>query len=217
MHVVIINGSPRTESYSNTEKIIDSFVEGLSEAGVSYERYVISKRKNWDKTREAYLNNTEIIIALPLYVESAPGILLEFLETLPRKDKNTRISFILQSGFSEASQLRCGEAFLKKLPDYLGVSYGGTLIKGDNFGIRVAGKEDVIKITGPYKEMGKAFANENGFLTETVNRFAGPEYYPLPVRLLLQLMFKTIAKRKFAEAAAEEFGCSVPLDYKPWS
>lgn len=216
MHVVIINGSPRVEKYSNTEKIIDAFSEGLAEAGVSFERYAISNKNNWDEAREAYINNTEIIIALPLYVESAPGILLEFLETLPVKDKNTRVSFILQSGFAEASQLRCGEEFLKRLPEYLGVSYGGTLIKGDNFGIRVAKEEDVKKLTGPYKEMGKTFASENGFLSETVNKFAGPEYFSLPIRLMLQLMFKTIAKKRFAEAA-REFGCNVPLDYRPWA
>ena len=216
MHVVIINGSPRVEKYSNTEKIIDAFSDGLAEAGADFERYAISNKNNWDEAREAYINNTEIIIALPLYVESAPGILLEFLETLPVKDKNTRVSFILQSGFAEASQLRCGEEFLKKLPEYLGVSYGGTLIKGDNFGIRIVKEEDVIKLTGPYKEMGKAFASENGFLSETVNKFAGPEYFSLPIRLMLQLMFKTIAKKRFAKAA-REFGCNVPIDYKPWA
>lgn len=216
MHVVIINGSPRVEKYSNTEKIIDAFSDGLAEAGADFERYAISNKNNWDEAREAYINNTEIIIALPLYVESAPGILLEFLETLPVKDKSTRVSFILQSGFAEASQLRCGEEFLKKLPEYLGVSYGGTLIKGDNFGIRIVKEEDVIKLTGPYKEMGKAFASENGFLSETVNKFAGPEYFSLPIRLMLQLMFKTIAKKRFAEAA-REFGCNVPIDYKPWA
>lgn len=216
MHVVIINGSPRVEKYSNTEKIIDAFSDGLAEAGAGFERYAISNKNNWDEAREAYINNTEIIIALPLYVESAPGILLEFLETLPVKDKSTRVSFILQSGFAEASQLRCGEEFLKKLPEYLGVSYGGTLIKGDNFGIRIVKEEDVIKLTGPYKEMGRAFASENGFLSETVNKFAGPEYFSLPIRLMLQLMFKTIAKKRFAEAA-KEFGCNAPLDYKPWA
>lgn len=216
MHVIIINGSPRVEKYSNTEKIIDAFSEGLAEAGVSFERYAISNKNNWDKAREAYLNNTEIIIALPLYVESAPGILLEFLETLPVKDKNTRVSFILQSGFAEASQLRCGEEFLKKLPEYLGVSYGGTLIKGDNFGIRVVKEEEVKKLTGPYKEMGKTFASGNGFFSETVQKFAGPEYFSLPIRLMLQLMFKTIAKKRFVEAA-RGFGCNVPLDYKPWT
>ncbi len=216
MHVVIINGSPRVEKYSNTEKIIDAFSEGLAEAGAGFERYAISNKNNWDEAREAYINNTEIIIALPLYVESAPGILLEFLETLPVKDKNTRVSFILQSGFAEASQLRCGEEFLKKLPEYLGVSYGGTLIKGDNFGIRVVKEEEVKKLTGPYKEMGKTFASGNGFFSEAVRKFAGPEYFSLPIRLMLQLMFKTIAKKRFAEAA-REFGCNVPLDYRPWA
>ena len=105
---------------------------------------------------------------------------------------------------------------MKKLPEYLGVSYGGTLIKGDNFGIRVVKEEEVKKLTGPYKEMGKTFASGNGFFSEAVRKFAGPEYFSLPIRLMLQLMFKTIAKKRFAEAA-REFGCNVPLDYRPWA
>jgi len=215
MHVVIINGSPRVEKYSNTEKIIDSFAEGLKVAGASFERYAISNKNNWKKAREAYIANTEIIFALPLYVESAPGIMLEFLETLPMKDKNTRLSFIVQGGFAEASQLHCGKEFLENLPKYLGVSYGGTLIKGDNFGIRVVNDEDKNKLTGPYKEMGKAFVNENGFKADTVQKFAGPEYFSFPMRVMLQIMFKTVAKKKYAEVA-NEWGCNKPIDYKPW-
>lgn len=216
MHVVIINSSPRTEKFSNTEKILDSFTEGLSEAGASFERYAISNKNKWEKVREAYINNTEIIFALPLFVESAPGLLLEFLETLPIKDKNTRVSFILQGGFAEASQFYCGEEFLRKLPDYLGVSFGGVLYKGDNFGIRVMEKKDYIRITVPYKEMGKSFVNENGFKVETVKKFAGPEYLPLPMRIILQIIFKTLAKKKYNEVS-KEWGCTKPLDYKPWS
>ena len=215
MHVVIINGSPRTEKYSNTEKIIDAFAEGLAEAGVSSERYAISNMLNWEKARTAYINNTEIIIALPLYVENVPGILLEFLETLPVKDTHTRISFILQGGFAEASQLDCGEEFLKKLPSYLELNYGGTMIKGDNFGIRVVSKEDVTKLTEPYKEMGKAFVTENGFKDETVKKYAGPAYFSFPMRVMLQIMFKTVAKKRYAMVASE-WGCKKPIEYKPW-
>lgn len=215
MHVVIINGSPRVEKYSNTEKIIDSFAEGIKEAGASFVRYAISNKNNWEKAREAYIANTEIIFALPLYVESAPGIMLEFLETLPVKDGNTRISFIIQGGFAEASQLYCGKEFLEKLPEYLGVSYGGTLIKGDNFGIRVVNDEDKNKLTGPYKEMGKAFVNENGFKEDTVKKFAGPEYFSFPMRVMLQIIFKTMAKKKYSEVA-NEWGCNKPIDYRPW-
>ena len=215
MHVVIINGSPRVEKYSNTEKIIDAFAEGLAKSGATFERYAISDRKNWDMAREAYTQNAEIIFALPLYVENIPGLLLEFFETLPIKDNNTRVSFILQGGFAEASQLECGKKFLEKLPKYLNVSYGGTLIKGDNFGIRVVSKEDVLKITGPYQEMGKSFVENNGFKAEIVKKFAGPDYLPVPMRIMIQIMFKTIAQKKF-ETVSKEWGAKVPIDYRPW-
>ena len=216
MHVVIINGSPRVKKYSNTEKIIDAFAKGIEEAGASFERYAISNRNCWENAKDAYLNNTEILIALPLYVENIPGLLLEFLETLPKKDENTRLSFILQSGFAEASQLRCGEEFLAKLQKYLGVSYGGTLVKGDNFGIRFSGKEEVAKMTAPYQEMGKVFVKENGFFSEEAKRFSGPEYFPLPIRLLYQFLFKTLGKKRFTKVS-KEWGCTVPIDYRPWS
>ncbi len=103
------------------------------------------------------MKNDEILIALPLYVECVPGLLLEFLETLPKKDERTRLSFLLQSGFAEGCQLRCGEAFLEKLP----------------------------------------------------------EYFPLPMRLLIGLIQKTLAKKMFQKAAAS-LGCSTPLDAKIW-
>ena len=74
-------------------------------------------------------------------VECVPGLLLEFLDTLPRKNENTQLSFILQGGFAEGCQYRCGEQFLEKLPAYLGCSYGGCLVKCDNFSIRLLEKE----------------------------------------------------------------------------
>ena len=37
MHVVIINGSPRVQKYSNTDKIIAVFAKGLSEKGNTFE------------------------------------------------------------------------------------------------------------------------------------------------------------------------------------
>ncbi len=215
MHVVIINGSPRVQKYSNTEKIISAFTKGLSEKGVTFETYAISERKTWDDIRDAYIKNEEILIALPLYVECVPGLLLEFLETLPRKDAHTRLSFLLQSGFSEGCQLRCGEAFLEKLPEYLDVRYGGCLVKGDNFGIRVLDEEKQVQVTKPYQAMGGLFAEGDGFLREEAKKFTGPEYLSLPMRLMMGLVFKTLAKKMFQKVAAS-WGCSVPLDEKVW-
>lgn len=96
-------------------------------------------------------------------MECVPGLLLEFLDILPQKNEDTQLSFILQGGFAEGCQFRCGEQFLKKLPDYLGCSYGGCLIKGDNFSIRLLDKEQQNRVTKPYEKMGEVFAIKHNF------------------------------------------------------
>lgn len=146
-------------------------------------------------------------------MECAPGLLLEFLETLPQKDERTRLSFILQSGFAEGCQLRCGEEFLQKLPEYLSVRYGGCLVKGDNFGIRLLEGEKREQVTKPYQSMGAVFTEGDGFLRKEAKEFTGPEIFPLPIRLLLQIIFKTFGKKTFQKAAAS-WGCNTPLDRK---
>ena len=66
MHVVIINGSPRVQKYSNTEKIIAAFAKGLSEKESTFETYAISNRKTWDVIRDAYMKNDHILSSLSL-------------------------------------------------------------------------------------------------------------------------------------------------------
>ena len=133
---MIINGSPRVKKYSNTDKILAKFTAGMSEKGSSFEQYEVSDRKQWDSIRVAWDNNDNILIAIPLYVENIPGLLLEFLATVTPKDGTAKIAYILQGGFAEGAQLRCGEEYLKILSKRLGCEYKGTLVKGDNFSIR---------------------------------------------------------------------------------
>ena len=121
-------------------------------------------------------------------MECVPGLLLEFLETLPKKDEHTRLSFLLLSGFAEGCQLRCGEEFLAKLPEYLGVRYGGCLVKGDNFGIRMLDDEKQNHVTKPYHAMGELFAKGDGFFREEAKKFTDPEYFSLPVRWMMQFV-----------------------------
>lgn len=215
MHVVIINGSPRRRSLSNTEQIIGAFARGLAAKGVSFETHAVSERGTWDEIRAAYLANDEVLIALPLFVECVPGLLLEFLETLSAKDEGTRLSFILQGGFAEGCQFRCGEAFLERLPSHLGVRYGGCLVKGDNFMIRLKEGDALVEATRPYQAMGELFTEGNGFLRDEARAFTGPERFSAPVRLMLSCVFKTFARRMFDQAALS-WGCTTPLDAKVW-
>jgi len=217
MHTVIINGSPRIRKYSNTDKIIESFGKGLSSQGCTYELYSISCRNEWDAAREAFSKADNIIIALPLFVECLPGLFLEFLSTLPKKRKNpAQLSFILQGGFAEGCQLRCGEKFLMSLPEKLGCTYGGTLIKGDNFGIRVFEGEDRDRILTPYIAMGEVFAKKGSFKSEEAKKFTGAEVFPLPIRLLISTVFVLKAKKMYTEISQKVFDCKEDLKSKPY-
>ncbi len=65
------------------------------------------------------------------------------------------------------------------------------------------------------EELLRSGENTDGFLREEAPKFTGPEYFPLPVRLIVGLLFKTLGKKMFQKAAAS-WGCSVPLDEKVW-
>lgn len=215
MHVLIINGSPRIKAHSNTDKIIDKFGEGLKEAGSTYEQYEVSDRKQWDKIRDAFAKAENILIAIPLYVENIPGLLLEFFETVPARKGDANIAYILQGGFAEGIQLRCGEEYLKILTKQLGCNYKGTLVKGDNFSIRFFEGKQRDKVTGPYKNMGVIFGKNGDFNSDECKKFTGPEIFPAPTRLLIGTIFKTVAKKGFAQIA-KGWGCTTPLDFRPY-
>ena len=215
MHVLIINGSPRVKKYSNTNAILEKFTEGLRETGATFEQYEISDRGSWDQIRQAFDRNTVILIALPLYVECIPGLLMEFLETLTPKSDGSKMAFLLQGGFMEGVQLRCGEAYLKILAGKLGCAYMGTLVKGDNFMIRFFEGEWREKVTGPYADMGREYAVNGDFNSKACKKFTGHEKFPLPVRIYVGHILKTQAAKGFEQIAAA-FECDKPLDFKPY-
>ena len=215
-HLVIINGSPRVAKFSNTDKIIHSFVKGLEETGITWELHNLSNRKEWDAAREAFLTHEHILIAFPLYVECVPSLMLEFLSTLPAERKVPgQLSFLLHGGMDEGNEFRLAECFLQKLPAQLGCSYGGTLIKGGSFRIRTTTDEERAKMVAPWPPMGKLFAQKGTFLTPEAERFIGPEQYPWILRKLVSLLFLKKVNGEF-DNFAKGWGCTRPLNDKPY-
>lgn len=215
-HLVIINGSPRVAKFSNTDKIIHSFVKGLEETGITWELHNLSNRKEWDAAREAFLTHEHILIAFPLYVECIPSLMLEFLSTLPAERKVPgQLSFLLHGGMDEGNEFRLAERFLQKLPAQLGCSYGGTLIKGGSFRIRTTTDEERAKMVAPWPPMGKLFAQKGTFLTPEAERFIGPEQYPWILRKLVSLLFLKKVNGEF-DNFAKGWGCTRPLNDKPY-
>ena len=215
MHLVIISGAARPQAKSNTAKIIAALEQGYAESGNTTEIYYLSDRRQWAAAEKAFQGNTNILIALPLYVENIPGILLEFLSGLqPEKTPGTKLSFLLQGGFPEASQSRCCEAFLETLPPQLGCMYAGTLIKGDMFGAGLVDEKNREKMLAPFTEMGRVFARSGQFEKSAVDAFAAPEYMPKKQKRMYNLFGRHIS-HFFMGHIAKKLGCKEKLDAKP--
>ena len=216
MHLVIISGATRPQSKSNTAKIIAAFRKGFEGGGNTTEVWYLSDRRQWKRAEQAFLQNDRILIALPLYVENIPGILLEFLSGLKPKDTpGTKLAFLIQGGFPEASQSRCCEAYLETLPAQLGCDYAGTLIKGDMFGTSLVDEKSREKMLAPFTEMARTFVATECFEKSAVDTFAGPEYMSRKEIFMYNLFGKHIS-RFFMERIAKKLGCKTKLDARPY-
>ena len=216
MHLVIISGAARPQSRSNTAKVIAAFRRGFEEGGNTAEVWYLSDRRQWKRAANAFEQNDHILIAFPLYVENIPGILLEFLSGLtPKQAPGTKLAFLIQGGFPEASQSRCCEAFLETLPAQLGCDYAGTLIKGDMFGTSLVDEKNREKMLAPFTQMGRTFAQTGSFEKVAVDAFAGPEYMPEKQIRMYNRVGKHIS-RFFMGHIARKLGCKEKLDARPY-
>lgn len=219
MHLAIINCSPRMETDSNTAKIVEKFREGYEKAGNTTECHCLWDKNNWVEVRKAYYGNSNLLFAVPVYAECVPGLMLEFMQTLQPKafgefQPKTKLSFLLQGGFAEASRLRCAEQYLEKLPVYLNCEYGGTLIKGNMFAVSLLEGQNRESLIQPFVEMGTCFAEHGSFEKERVTEFAKPEYLTKRNILFFHLM-SPIQKRIFKKLAGKR-GLRESLKAKPY-
>lgn len=215
MHLFIVSCTPRIKEKSNTDKILEEFKKGYESCGNTTETFYLSKRNEWEMIRTKFYENDNVLFALPLYVECIPGIMAEFLETLkPKQDSNTKIGFLLQGGFAEASQLRCCESYLETLPAFLGCEYNGTLLKGNMFAVSFIGSKMREQLTEPFYHMGKYYAQNNYFHKEVVNDFAKPEYFSKR-EIFFSNVFSPLNKL-FFNVFAKKLGCKGSLNDRPY-
>lgn len=211
----MISCTPRMKEKSNTDKILDEFKKGYESYGNTTETFYLYKRNEWEMIRKKFYENDNILFALPLYVECIPGIMAEFLESLKPKQKNdTKIGFLLQGGFAEASQLRCCESYLETLPSLLGCEYNGTLLKGGMFAVSFMDGKIRKQMVEPFYNMGKYYAQNNYFNKEVVNDFAKPEYFSKKEIFLNNLL--SPINKLFMKVFAKKLGCKGSLSDRPY-
>lgn len=198
MKLTVINGSPRGKG-SNTKIILSCFIRGFSKTkGNTYDLYYLRSIQNQEKQCEIFINAENLLIALPLYTDSMPGLVKEFIENLEPligKKPGLKIGFIVQSGFPETYQSKFLEAYLEKLVKRLGCVYLGTIIKGNVEGIQIKPLWMVKSYLQKFERLGVIFGQEGMFDNKTIKQLAKP--YKL--KGLTLILFKLIKKAGFME------------------
>jgi hypothetical protein len=199
--------------------IINAFEKGVVKAGATVETYNLANKKQWEDIKNFFISNENIVFALPLYIETPPGILLEFLEELSiclENDSNSsfvdkRVSFILQSAFPEACQRRCCENYLKTIPKFLNSSFAGILSHGDTFNLSFV-ESTKMNTLASYELMGQKFVENNAtfFFKECLD-FTGPEYFSEAEAKKYNRLLKF-----FCQHIAEGKGCTGRLTDAPY-
>ncbi|MDD3746321.1 MAG: NAD(P)H-dependent oxidoreductase [Anaerostipes sp.] len=216
MNLVIINCSPRTAAKSNTEMVIAAFCKGFEARGNTSELWHLSKRDEWKNARDAFASKEQILFALPLYVENVPGILLEFLQSLPKKSApGTKVTFLIQGGFEEAIQAACAKAYVEMLPSYLGCDYAGTLTKGGLFGVNFLPEKMSRSVLEHFEDARREFAKAGCFSEKYTKAFAGPEHYSKAEIQKYELIGCHLSKFMMGRIA-RKLGCKEKLDVQPY-
>ncbi len=177
MHILIISATPHSIESSNTNKLIKSFEKGITEIGSTANIMYLNQRKEWANILQLFSETENIVFALPVYVGNVPSIFKEFIELLYQNYKkssfkNKKVSYILQSGYPEASQRECCEKYLESFTNYLGCLFGGILSHGIDYGmIENVSFEQTVSF---YREFGKEYVLHNAtFFFEKAEKFNG--------------------------------------------
>jgi len=179
MKLTVYNGSPRAKK-SKTDILLGHFIQGFMEnnGNTCETRYIIQLRGK-SQLRDIFQKSENAIIAFPLYLDSMPGTVKEFIEELVPlfgQMQNTNLGFLVQNGFPETHHNRFIQRYLEKFTQRLGCKYSGTIAKGGCEGLDIQPDFLVQKIFDLFKEIGRDYGM-NGTLDENLlKKLARPEH-----------------------------------------
>jgi len=176
MKLIIYNGSPRGKK-SNTKLLMDEFMKGIyTEGKYDIEVYYLASKSQREQGARAFETADKVILAFPLYTDSMPGLVKEFIEELVEYDgldSNPDMAFVVQSGFPEAAHSRYVEKYLERFTERLKAKYLGTAVKGGVEGIQIMPAWMTRKIRKNFFILGRNF-NALGALDRKIIKKLSP-------------------------------------------
>lgn len=207
---MLCNGSPRGKA-GNTAILLEHFTRGfMSARGNSYELAYLKEMKCHAAIAAGCLKAQAVIIAFPLYADSMPAVVKDFIETLvessgspavrnkkgasKRTAKNGAmppLGFIVQSGFPETAHSRYVEKYLEKLARRMNAPYLGTVIRGGVEGIQSMPRFLTRRLFTAFRSLGRHFGVTKEFHPIIVKSLAGRDRMSAPGRAVFRLLLMT--------------------------
>ena len=191
--LLLLNGSPRGPR-SNSMRMMTRIVEGWQAAGGPEPTVLhLVKRADFDRAVAAFPEAGTVLLGMPLYTDSMPGLVAEFVEALAPlvgREGNPRLAFLVQSGFWEPLHSRGLERYLAKLALRLGAPYAGTIVKGNGEALQAMPDEALGKLFGNLHVLGEQLAHAGRFEEQTLARVAGREQFSAATAAAVSLALK---------------------------
>jgi hypothetical protein len=176
--LLLLNCSPRGPR-SNSLRMLAQVAVGWQSAGGAEPTILhLAKRADFERAVAEFPDAGTVLLGMPLYTDSMPGVVAEFieeLEPLVGREGNPRLAYLVQSGFSEPLHSRGLERYLAKLAVRLGSPYAGTIVRGDGEALQVMPDQGLGKLFGRLQALGEQLARDGRFDRQTLAQIAGRE------------------------------------------
>lgn len=175
MRLAIFNGSPRGNN-SNTKILLSHFQKGFEqERGKVISIDFLIQEKHLEEQVRHFMEAENIFLAFPLYVDSMPGMVKKFFETIGNFDGNgKKILFLVQSGFPEAIHSEEVKKYLIALSKRWKMECLGVIVKPGVEGIQIMPEMMTRKLFKNMELLGATLAKEEELNSEILKALARP-------------------------------------------
>ena len=217
--LLLLNGSPRGPR-SNSMRMLTQVAQGW-QAGGGAEPTVLhlARSADFDRAVIEIGRAGKVLLGLPLYTDSMPGLVLGFIEALEPligREDNPRLGFLVQSGFMEPLHSRGLERYLMKLAMRLGSPHVGTIVRGGGEALQMMPDEALRKLFTRLEALGGQLAKDGRFDPETLAQVAGRERLSTATAAAMSLALKLPAG-KLSELPRRVVGELIVLSTQPSS
>lgn len=194
MKRLLVNGSPRGAE-SNSRLLLSWLVDGMAAAGSTAAEIIdLAEVGLLAHHMELFRAADEVVLVFPLYTDSLPGLVKNFLDRLAQDRQGLagkRIGFVVQSGFPESIHSEALAAWLGRLCQRLGFENSGIVIRGGVEGIRVMPENWSQKLKADFVALGMSLEQTGHLDQSLIAKLASPRTLGLPMRIVMTLLKPT--------------------------